>query len=99
MLAKKDGKDESTDKKEEVKESNINEDKVSNGTVSTLEKGIQRILGTEVNHADGAQRMMCRVRCYDGGECTVCDGARGKDREKKLASHPRIQASPIGGTR
>ena len=50
MLAKKDGKDESTDKKEEVKESNINEDKVSNGTVSTLEKGIQRILGTEVNH-------------------------------------------------
>ena len=51
MLAKKDGKDESTDdEKEEVKESNINEDKVSNGTVSTLEKGIQRILGTEVNH-------------------------------------------------
>ena len=36
--------------KEEVKESNINEDKVSNGTVSTLEKGIQRILGTKVNH-------------------------------------------------
>lgn len=49
MLAKKDGKDESTDKKEEVKES-VNEDKVSNRTVSTLEKGIQRILGTEVNH-------------------------------------------------
>ena len=51
MLAKKDGKDESTDdEKEEVKESVVNEDKVSNGTVSTLEKGIQRILGTEVNH-------------------------------------------------
>jgi len=28
----------------------VNEDKVSNGTVSTLEKGIQRILGTKVNH-------------------------------------------------
>jgi hypothetical protein len=28
----------------------INEDKVSNRTVSTLEKGIKRILGTEVNH-------------------------------------------------
>ena len=51
MLAKKDGKDESTDdEKEEVKESVVNEDKVSNRTVSTLEKGIQRILGTEVNH-------------------------------------------------
>ena len=31
-------------------ESVVNEDKVSNGTVSTLEKGIQRILGTKVNH-------------------------------------------------
>ena len=34
----------------QLKESVVNEDKVSNGTVSTLEKGIQRILGTEVNH-------------------------------------------------
>jgi hypothetical protein len=47
-IEKKDGKKE--DEKEEVKESVVNEDKVSNGTVSTLEKGIQRILGTEVNH-------------------------------------------------
>tara|TARA_B110000259_G_scaffold4244_1_gene4848 strand:+ start:86 stop:649 length:564 start_codon:yes stop_codon:yes gene_type:complete len=33
-----------------MNESSINEDKVSNRTVSTLEKGIKRILGTEVNH-------------------------------------------------
>ena len=33
-----------------MNESSMNEDKVSNRTVSTLEKGIQRILGTEVNH-------------------------------------------------
>ena len=33
----------------QLKES-VNEDKVSNRTVSTLEKGIKRILGTEVNH-------------------------------------------------
>ena len=33
-----------------MNEGSMNEDKVSNRTVSTLEKGIQRILGTEVNH-------------------------------------------------
>ena len=33
-----------------VSNKKINEDTVSNGAVSTLEKGIQRILGTEVNH-------------------------------------------------
>lgn len=48
MLAKNKKDD---DTKEEVKESvQLNEDKVSNRTVSTLQKGIQRILGTEVNH-------------------------------------------------
>ena len=33
-----------------VSNKKINEDTVSNGAVSTIEKGIQRILGTEVNH-------------------------------------------------
>ena len=33
-----------------VSNKKINEDTVSNGAVSTLENGIQRILGTEVNH-------------------------------------------------
>jgi hypothetical protein len=67
-------------KLKEENESVVNEDKVSNGTVSTLEKGIQRILGTKVNHdinRNGAHEFY-----IDDAEFVI---GVGDDEEKKVA--------------
>lgn len=63
-----------------MNESSINEDKVSNRTISTLEKGIQRILGTEVNHdinGNGAHEFY-----IDDAEFVI---GVGDGKEKKVA--------------